>query len=103
MYKMSISAINYFANECKIKLTAHKTTLNAIAQPKFSTTNPGINVLTKITINPLMIKVNNPSVTMLKGKVIRSTIGFINVFTTPKPIETRTAVRKLSTFTPGKK
>jgi len=77
--------------------------LKSIAQPKFSTANPDINALTKITINPLMTKVNNPSVTMLKGSVIRSTIGFMNVFTTPKPTETSIAMRKLSTFTPGKK
>ena len=92
-----------FARELRTKFTAPKTTLKTIAQPKLSTVNPGINELTRSTNKPLIIKVNNPSVTILKGRVIRSTIGFMNVFTTPRPIETTMAVKKLSIFTPGKK
>ncbi len=84
-----------------MKLTAHKTRLNAIAHKKLWTLNPGIKVETKITIKPLMIKVNKPNVRILNGNVKNSTIGLTNVLTIAKAIETTIAVKKLSILTPG--
>ncbi len=39
---------------------------------------------------------------MVSGSVKKSIIGFINVFTTPSTIATRSTVEIASTFTPGK-
>jgi hypothetical protein len=62
-----------------------------------------MNVLTKSTRSPLITKINKPKVTTVKGKVKRSKIGFIKVFTIPSPIETIIAVKKLSMVIPGRR
>ncbi len=49
-----------------------------------------------------MIKVNKPRVSILKGKVKRRTIGFINILTIAKPIATIIAVKKPSICIPGR-
>jgi len=50
----------------------------------------------------LIIKVNNPNVKMVTGRVRIKRSGLIKVFTIPRTKDTRSAVKKLSTDNPGK-
>ena len=49
----------------------------------------------------LITKTNSPKVTIVKGAVIKLSIGFIKVLTTPKTIAASSAVVKSATWNPG--
>ncbi len=65
------------------------------------TDNPGTKYEVNISITALITKANSPKVRRVKGKDTRLKIGLIKVFTTPRTIDARIAVVKLSTLIPG--
>lgn len=78
-----------------------KTIAPRIAGSQPSTTNPGTNnVVIRKTI-ALTIKMNNPSVKIVRGSVRRSKTGLINVLIMPKTTAARRADVNVSTLIPG--
>lgn len=81
--------------------TTDKTTAPKIAGSQPSIISPGTTYETINKTTALTTKVNNPSVTTVKGAVTKCNTGLIKVFTTPRTIEAKTAEVKLSTLNPG--
>ncbi len=75
--------------------------LKSIAVNREATGNPGTTELTKSTKNPLITSKNIPSVTIVRGKVRMTRIGFIKVLTTAKTIDTTISEVNVSITTPG--
>ena len=82
--------------------TRDKMRLKSIAHINPLTRNPGTIALTKRITIPLITNVNNPRVKILIGRVKIISIGLIIALIMPKTTATTIAVKKLSTFTPGK-
>ncbi len=76
--------------------------LNKIAHQILSTWNPSTRLAASKMSNPLMMKVNNPSVKMLRGRVSKTNIGFIAMLISDKMSPAKRAVGKSNTITPGK-
>jgi hypothetical protein len=78
-------------------------TLKASAHKNPSTTNPCTIMLVKRMSKAFIIKVKNPIVRIVIGRVNKTSNGFTTAFKIPKTSETITAVRKLATCIPGRR
>lgn len=68
----------------KIDCEIDKITLKSNAVQKESTTNPPTIFVHSNIIKALITNRNKPKVTMVKGKVSNTIIGFINIFSNPR-------------------
>lgn len=74
-----------------------------MALQKEDTLNPFTSSLQSNIIIPFIINKKSPRVIRVTGRVRNTSIGFINIFNSPKTTATIKAVMKLFTDTPGKK
>jgi len=72
------------------------------AHQKPATENPGTIQAQSIISKALMTRVNNPKVKILIGNVKITRIGLIIALIMPKTTAIKSAVIKLSIFTPGR-
>lgn len=78
-----------------------RTIAPKIAGIQPSTVNPGTKSVVIRNIIALTTKMNNPNVSMVKGKVSKTRTGLIKVLITPKTIAARSADVKVETLIPG--
>ena len=78
-----------------------KRRLKTIAQPNDWILKPENRPLTHHIINPLMIKINKPNVTIVTGIVSKTSNGFKSALKTVRTKATGIAVTKLSISAPG--
>lgn len=76
------------------------TTLKSNAVQKVSTLNPPTILVHNKIIIALITNKNNPKVTMVKGSVNNTNMGFIKILSNPNTTATSKAVTKPSTCTP---
>ena len=80
-----------------------KTMLKRNADQNPFTLKPSISLSVNKIMNVLMTTRNKPNVKITAGKEKKINKGFTNAFKQPRTSATITAVRKLSTYTPGNK
>jgi hypothetical protein len=68
-----------------------------------STSKPPTILEHKMMINALITNKNKPNVTIVTGRVKKTKIGLINVFSSPKTTATNIDVTKLETVIPDMK
>lgn len=96
-----------FSPTPKIKLrtpvTKERITLNNSAFKKPETWKPATNFCASSIITAFITNKNSPNVTTVTGIVSTVRIGFTTAFKNANATDTKAAVKKLSTATPGKK
>lgn len=100
--------INYSASSSlfliafKIAVTSHITILKSKAHPNPLTSKPSMNQSANKIINVFITIRNNPKLKITAGKANSMSNGFRKTFRNPRTTATIIAVRKFSTYTPGK-
>lgn len=101
MAKLSLTFLFYFTFEVR-RLINEIRILKSTAHQKLSTVNPGTIIPTNKINKALIIIRNRPNEIIVIGRVRRTSKGLSNTFKIPKTNATSSAVKKFSTWTPGK-
>ena len=78
-----------------------KTIAPKIAGSQPSTINPGTNKIVILKTMALTIKMNNPRVMIVRGRVSKTRTGLMKVFMMPNTTAAKSAETKVSTLIPG--
>lgn len=78
-----------------------RTIAPRIAGSQPSTINPGTNKVVILKTIALTMKINNPKVIIVRGRVSKTRTGLIKVLMIPRTMAASRADVKVSTFIPG--